>query len=293
MAKKKAKPAKRYNPKKIEPLGKIHGGKAVLARRMVELHPAPVTYGKHVEAYGGLASVKLNLLPATREHPRIDVYNDANERLTHMFDMLRQHPLDMREALQTTLYSEPDFEKAKDLARYKRAGCVEKARLTYVLHQMSFGGQGGSFSISKHRTRRGIADVVSGHLGTIHDMLPAILARVADWQIENTAAVECIESHDGVRTMFYLDPPYLPSTRAKGSRKAYGANEMTYAQHEELLRLVVKLKGYVLISGYDSALYRKYLETDNHWKRHQFEIANHAAGGKEKRRMIECAWANY
>jgi len=278
---------------KVSPLGKIHGGKAYLARRIIALHPPAIQYKKHVEAYGGLASVKLNLPEPTRQWPRIDVYNDTNTRLTHMFTMLRDEPEVMKILLQTTLYSEAEFETAKDPAAYAAANDAEKARLTYILHQMSFGGRKKDFSRSKSRTRRGISDVVSGHLGSIHDMLPTILDTVQCWQIENQPAIACMTYHDAATTMFYLDPPYLPSTRAKGSRKAYGENEMTYEQHEELLAAIRKLKGKVLISGYSSDLYITELE-ENGWIRHEFEIANHAAGpGKQKRRMVECAWSNY
>jgi len=291
-AKKVCKPTK-YHGTKVEPLGKIHGGKAILARRVLQLHPEPTVYDVHVEAYGGLASVKLNLPPATRECPRIDIYNDTNGRLVHMFKELRDWPIPLRQLLQTTLYSEAEFELAKDMAYYEICQPLEQARLTYILHQMSFGGQGGSFSESKRRTRRGIADVVSAHLGTIHDMLPEIVTRVQEWQILSRPALQCIRDYDSPRTMFYLDPPYLPETRAKGSKATYGSHEMTYAQHEELLQLLLSCTGKVLISGYDSALYRKYLEVDNQWTRNEIEIANHAAGGSEKRRMTECLWSNY
>jgi len=284
---------KKSRSQKVAPLGKIHGGKAYLARRILALHPDPITYNKHVEPYGGLASVKLNLPSPTRQSPRIDVYNDMNCQLVNMFTQLRDNPDTMRILLQTTMYCEAEFRKAQDPAVYAAACDAEKARLAYILHQMSFGGRKKDFSRSKSRTRRGIADVVSGHLGTIHDMLPTIMDIVQCWQIENQPAIECMKYHDGNKTMFYLDPPYLPATRAKGSRKTYGEHEMTYEQHEELLAFIRKLKGKVLISGYSSDLYIAELE-ENGWIRHEFEIANHAAGpGKQKRRMVECAWSNY
>lgn len=285
--------AKQYSAVKIPPLGKIHGGKSYLARRLIQLHPPNDSYDKHVECFGGLASVKLNLQPATTTSPRIDVYNDRNERLTHMFRMIRDRPAQMTAALQTTLYSEADFNRAKDSMAYFEANDIEKARLTYILHKMSFGGQGNTFSRSRSRTRRGIADVVSGHLGVVHESLTEIFMVVSRWLIECRWALDCARHHDSPRTMHYMDPPYLPATRAKGSRDAYGPYEMTYEDHEALLEAVPELKGKVMISGYPSALYKKYLD-DKGWHRHTFEIANHAAGpGRKKRRMIECAWTNY
>ena len=168
---------------------------------------------------------------------------------------------------------------------------VELARLQFLLLQMSFGGQGkgdkASFSRTKDRTRRGIADVVSGYLGTIHDMLPDIIARVTEWQIENRPALDCIDYHDKATTLFYIDPPYVPESRT--SPKVY-EHEMTYEEHDELLDRLLKLRGLALISSYENDLYDRRLKG---WTRHEFEIANHAAGGTEKKRMTECVYTNF
>lgn len=57
--------------------------------------------------------------------------------------------------------------------------------------------------------------------------------------------------------MVYADPPYLPSTRL--SPRVY-RREYTEEQHEELLSTLVDLRCRVLISGYPSPLYSKYLQ---------------------------------
>jgi DNA adenine methylase len=65
---------------------------------------------------------------------------------------------------------------------------------------------------------------------------------------------------------------------------------MSEADHRELLDTLRQCQGKVILSGYRSPLYDTALAS---WNRHEVEVANHAAGGAEKRRMTECVWCNY
>lgn len=67
---------------------------------------------------------------------------------------------------------------------------------------------------------------------------------------------------------------------------------MTREQHVELLEVLAGVRGKFLLSGYESDLYDTAAGV-NGWKCHRFEIPNHAAGGAEKRKMVECVWANF
>jgi hypothetical protein len=49
-------------------------------------------------------------------------------------------------------------------------------------------------------------------------------------------------------------------------------------------------KGKILLSGYPSKLYDEMLTG---WRKKEFDLANHAAGGENKRRMKEVVWMNY
>jgi hypothetical protein len=51
---------------------------------------------------------------------------------------------------------------------------------------------------------------------------------------------------------------------------------------------VVRAK--VVVSGYPSPLYN---EIYSSWRVVTFDIANHAAGGRQKSRETECIWMNY
>jgi DNA adenine methylase len=69
-------------------------------------------------------------------------------------------------------------------------------------------------------------------------------------------ALHVIRSEVGSGTLFYLDPPYLHSTRA--ATDAY-LHEMTEADHRELLDRLLLCRGKVILSGYPSDLYDRTL----------------------------------
>lgn len=270
---------------KIKSPGKYAGGKQYLATRIVELHPPISTYDKHIEPYGGLASVKLNLPSATRKNPRIDIYNDIDNRLVTFFLVLRDKPTEFQERLALTPYSEKIF----DIASNPMEDPVLNAIHMFVRMQQSIGGRMEHWSQTRTRTRRGIADVVSGYLSKIHNDLPAIIQRVSEWQIECRDAIECMKYHDSSTAVIYLDPPYVPTTR---SNTTMYAHEMTTLDHERLLQYLTSgsVRSKVLLSCYDCELYKQYL---HNWRKHSFNIANHAAGGKSKRRMEEVIYMNW
>ena len=61
-------------------------------------------------------------------------------------------------------------------------------------------------------------------------------------------------------------------------------------EHRDLAILLGKCKAKVVVSGYPSKLYN---EIYGDWRRVEFDIANHAAGGKSKSRETECLWMNF
>jgi DNA adenine methylase len=166
---------------------------------------------------------------------------------------------------------------------------VQKAWAFFVQCRQSLAGRMKSFTgITKTRTRRGMNVEVSAWLTAVEG-LPAVHERLKRVLILNRPALDVIRGQDGAETLFYCDPPYLHETRAT---TADYQHEMTWAEHVELLRVLAKLKGRFLLSGYRSDLYNSHASL-NGWNRHDFELPNQAASGKTKRRMTECVWANF
>jgi DNA adenine methylase len=166
---------------------------------------------------------------------------------------------------------------------------MEAAKSFFMHCRMSLAGRMKCFApLSKTRTRRGMNEQASAWLGAV-DGLPEVHARLRRVAVLCRSANVCVASEDGPNTLFYLDPPYLLETRE--SKKVY-VYEMDDRQHEAMLADLAGLKGRFLLSGYHSAMYDDAAARFG-WKCHEFPIPNQAAGGKEKRIMVECVWRNY
>jgi DNA adenine methylase len=65
---------------------------------------------------------------------------------------------------------------------------------------------------------------------------------------------------------------------------------MSEAKHRELLDVLRRCEGKVMLSGYPSRMYDDMLAG---WTRHTFDMPNHAAGGAKKDRETEVLWCNF
>src|SRR5207248_7601379 len=133
------------------------------------------------------------------------------------------------------------------------------------------------------RARGGMAGDVNGWWTAI-EHLPAIIDRIRRVQILCQSAFDAIPRFDHSEGLIYCDPPYVHSTREANSRQIYH-NEMSDEDHCRLAQLLRKCKAKIVVSGYPSPLYDE-LYAD--WRVATFDIANHAAGGRQKERETEC-----
>lgn len=262
----------------LRPPVKWHGGKRYLARRIIAHFP---THRIYLEPFGGGASVLLNKPPA-----EVETYNDLDLRITRLFRVLRDQGPNFLERLRLVPYSQVEFERT---AEYPHgASELEKAVCDFVRWRQSFGGQSRTWSYTTARSRGGMAGDVNAWWTAIEG-LPRIVERLRRVQILCRPAVEAIRRFDHSEALVYADPPYLHSTRSKGATKIYGV-EMTDADHRQLADVLHDCQAKVVLSGYPSALYD---ELYGRWRRVEFDIANHAAGGRKKARQRECLWLNF
>jgi DNA adenine methylase len=262
----------------LRPPVKWHGGKYYLCRWIIQQFPQHHTY---IEPFGGAASVLLNKEPAP-----VEVYNDLDERITNLFQVLRDEGEEFRRRVTLTPYSELEFEKSVTDAC--RGDKIEQARRDFVRWRLSLGGRAESFSFTAHRVRRGMADIVSGYLSAVDDQLPQIIERLRRVQIVCRPAIDVISYWDRLDALIYCDPPYVHATRHAGSRDIYGY-EMSEMQHRELSEVLRACKSTVVVSGYRSLLYD---DLYRNWRRISFDVANHASGGASKTRKEEILWLN-
>jgi DNA adenine methylase len=189
--------------------------------------------------------------------------------------VLRNQPDALLEALNLTPYARDEFWQANEPAKDK----VEQARRLCTRVMQGFGARllrpyGGGF----RRETRG--DNYAGDWCAYVDQLEFIAARLRLVSIENIDALKLVQRMDGPDTLHYLDPPYLMD----GGDGTY-AFDMDYAQHEELLDLIQSLKGYVLLSGYETALYQEKLAGRWYLKQWRNHTDKHAI-------RTECLWLN-
>lgn len=219
------------------------GSKWRLAPWIMGYFPPHVCY---VEPFGGGANVLLRKSPAEME-----IYNDADGEVVNFFRVLRERTQELMLAIQLTPHARDELA----LARQPTGEPLERARRFYVRAWQAYHAgrvhedTGWRLQYQNNRGKSIIADWNNT------DKLWPVVARLKQVQIEHTAALSLISRVDTPRTLFYLDPPYVISTRSP--RRGYGAYsvDMTDDDHRQLAEVLHQVKGMVVLSGYASALY--------------------------------------
>lgn len=246
------------------------GGKVLMAPKIISLFPSHDAY---VEPYAGGAAVLL-----AKPRSKLEVYNDINGDMANLFRVLRDRREDLAEAVALTPFSREEHE----IAYQPSDDPLERARRVLIRSHFGFGSNG----IHKPTGFRA-AGLRAGSL-PVHgwmkmpEAIRVTAERMRGVVVENRPAVQVMQSHDSPSALFYVDPPYLHETRDRTSRYA---NEMTEADHIEMLACLKSLKGSVVLSGYASDLYDRALEG---WRRIELR-----ALADQARERIEVLWCNF
>ncbi len=266
---------------------KWHGGKGAfrgkLARWIISLMPPHIHY---VEPYFGGGSVLLHKDPEGVS----EVVNDVDGQLMDFWKTLKDDTqLELlQRRLEATPFSEEEWEGYEEiLAGLASQPPYVRAALFFVRYRQSRQGLGKDFAtLSRNRTRRGMNEQVSSWLTAIEG-LPEIHARLKRVVILNDDALNVIRQQDGLKTLFYVDAPYIHSTRQ--TTKEYGAHEMSDAQHETLIELMVGSVGKFAVSMYRHPIYDQ-LHLRHGWSLYEKTLPNNASSSKTKKKMTECLW---
>lgn len=250
------------------PVLKYYGSKFRLAKWIISFFPV---HRHYVEPFGGAANVLL-----VKEPSRLETYNDLNKQIVNFFRVLREKPDELIHQINLTPWARSEYEYCLDEIEVENP--IEMARRLFFRLWMSF--QSGMMT-SKGNWRRH----KHGRRSLIFDIRPENLFRASDRlqtvQIENRDAFQLIAEFDSPDTLFYLDPPYIFSTRT--TKRAY-SHEMTNEKHCEFAELLYGVKGFVVLSGYPSKIYEQLFEAHG-WRRIDKEVVV-MGGGKR----TECLW---
>lgn len=258
-----------------------YGGKWRIADWVVSFFPKHDTY---VEAYGGAASVLMKKKPA-----RVEVYNDLYYDIYNFFRVLR-NPFQydhLRHLLRLTPYCSAEF----DACAHPSEDPVEQARRTFIRACMSINpgkalrGESSGF----RSTSRGDYRLPQSFI-SMTENLDAVVDRLRGVVIENRTAKKICLVHDAPDTLHYLDPPYMGITRSVNRSNVYVHELRSVDEHRELYEYATQLKGYVVLSGYDSPFYRDWYGGAG-WTYKSTQTAN-GSGIRGKTSATEVLWLN-
>jgi DNA adenine methylase len=271
------------------------GGKSRLARYLLPLIPQHKSY---VEPFGGGASLLFAKDPNISE---IEVYNDKHEGLNSFFKIMRggeEEWFELTRRLEKTPFGRKEYyydrKEWGEFKHYLQAETdMERARKWFVSNALAYNTLPHSRSFGSATPEN---PQVAKEFAKLVDFLgawdgPQALSihcdRFREVQLECRDYKKVIKYWDRADTFFYCDPPYVPSSRPS-SKKVY-KYEMTDEDHEELVEILLKVEGKVMLSGYRNDIYKR-LE-DAEWGTREFPTTVVVKTKSEPR--IEVVWLNY
>lgn len=237
------------------PVLRWHGGKWRLAPWIIGHFPKHRIY---VEPFGGGGSV---LMRKARSYG--EIYNDLDDEVVTLFRVLRdpEQAAALERGLRLTPFARMEFRDAYE----PTDDPLERSRRLLVRAYMGFGSNAHASQHKGHRSTGFRSNSNRSGTTPAHDwmnypdILTAVVQRLSGVVIENRDAQVVMAQHDGPETIYYVDPPYLPETRARGNRydlawRMY-RHELSRDDHAELLAFLCALDGMVVLSGYANDLY--------------------------------------
>lgn len=256
----------------MKPPFAYYGGKTTIAERIVSLLPA---HGHYVEPFAGSLAV-LFAKPASA----METVNDLDGDLMTWWRVLRDRPDELIRLCALTPHSRAELEACREPAGDE----LEQARRAWVRI-----AQGRTGTLRKTGWRHFVNP--SGSSTSMPDYLEAYVDRMAS-AAERLAAVslECLPGLEVVakygaepECLLYVDPPYLGSLRHRNYQTEMGGAD----DHRALAEALGTARGAVVLSGYDSRLYR---ELYAGWDR--LTIETQTFQGNKRSERTEVLWFN-
>lgn len=254
------------------------GGKFTYCDQLYPLFP---DHSHFIDVFAGSMAVILN-----KPFSKIDTANDINSQVVNFFKVLRDHPKELIDLLMLTPVSREEYNNAWVV--FQEDSELEKARKFYIRARQSFYGLGvqrknKGWHAVKMSSRSQFGETVNKWLNSIPKLMQ-VAERLMHIQLENKCYTDLIPDMDFSNAFFYLDPPYHPDSRASVNDYKY---DFTHDDHVSLNRLVSNVKGYIMMSTYDTPAMR---ELYKGWYWHSFPPKRNNFRNKV---VTECVVLNY
>lgn len=251
----------------MRPMLNYYGGKWNAAAWIIENFPKHTVY---VEPFFGGGSVLLQKPRSKRE-----IVNDLDDEITNLFKCARDHGPALKAILKYTPYARTEYENCAELCKIP----IEQARRTIV---KSYMGIGDSITNTNNGFRQSKdANTCNAKSWTNYvDAFDELIERLQGVMIENRDYKKVMDYYDAPDTLFYLDPPYVRSTR---NIKHTYTIDWTDEAHIELVEFLQDIKGMVVLSGYDSPIYESLS-----WRKVHKDFTTNAKGSR-----TETLWINH
>ena len=251
-----------------------YGGKRYMVKTLIPMFPDHTAY---VELFGGSGVLLLN-----KRRSKVETYNDIDEHLVDFYRVIQDEDDLQRfmNLMDVTPYSRTEHKKYRKTWR-EQTDRVEKVRQWYTVIRSSFNGL-----IDANWTYATVRNKANMMLETV-DRLPEVARRLRGVQLDNREWHEVFDDYDQEGTFFYMDPPYVLSSRTSG--EAY-QHEMDDEDHVDIVDRLKETKSKVMLSGYDNEIYNKL-----GWERIDYEVKSRAPlqTGTDNPRKTESVWINY
>ena len=222
-------------PKRRSAALRYPGSKWSLAQDIVN------QFGDHyhyIEPYFGSGAVFF-----TKPVSPHELINDMNSLVVNFFRVLRDQTDDLLFAIEATPWSREEYDHSHVLS----GNVIEDARRFVTRIWQAHASDLAKKTGWKNRGSAQPARGMSIRWQRVPAELAELAMRLKDAEIENRPAIEVMTRFATKDTLIYADPPYLMETR---TQKMY-AHEMSIEQHVEMLDVLARHPGPVVISGYE------------------------------------------
>lgn len=268
-----------YSPNKNDsviknPIIKYYGSKYALREWIISFFPSD--HVSYVEVFGGSGAILLN-----KPRSFCETYNDKWGDAVNFFRVMQNSPAEFIWKCKHMAWARTEYKEQLEQKIDPKQDPMGAALQFYIganmaISNMPFGKNGYKMMTKTVRYKPACQ---------VPKSLEQTCNRLIGVQIENLDFFDIMAKYEAAapHALFYLDPPYVKSTRV--STKVY-AYEWTNEQHIQASEVVKASEAYIVISGYDSELYKELYEQHG-WRK--FTKQAKIMSGKD---ATECVWIN-